>query len=189
MVDTEMLVRISGDPQGAMEEILGTYGSTLRGRLSSYASNRRLGTADVDDVLQDCFMSLLDPDVREQVLTSGGEILPWLSRRGYWRLEDGARRRVRDGQGLPFEDVTIPSSGPTGPPSYSAAIVETALLQMSPRDQDILRWHYDERATIATIAERLGMNQGAAKKAAHDARTRMKRRIIELGIVPQGAKS
>lgn len=41
---------------------------------------------------------------------------------------------------------------------------------------------YEERLTETEVAERLGISLAAAKKAAHDARGRLKKLMIQAGI-------
>ena len=53
---------------------------------------------------------------------------------------------------------------------------------MSPKDQDLLRMHYEERLTSKDIATRMKVNEGTAKKRLHDARKRVARLLEEQGI-------
>lgn len=174
MSDEELLDRIGLDPATGLRDVMSAIGPMLLGRLRRHARVRRYGDAEVDDVFQDALLRLLRPDVRAEVRRAGGEILPWLSRWGYWRLDDAARKRVAE-VGRASADPT-----PADPPgaSEAAKAVTAAVARLNPRDQSILRWRYEERASNAEIGKRLDISEGAAKKAAHDARERL-RKILD----------
>lgn len=67
-------------------------------------------------------------------------------------------------------------------PSEAARVLGEVLGGMSPKDQDLLRMHYEERLTYREIAQRLDIREGAAKKRLHDARNRVARLLDERGI-------
>lgn len=96
MSDEELLDRIGLDPATGLRDVMSAIGPMLLGRLRRHARVRRYGDAEVDDVFQDALLRLLRPDVRAEIRRAGGEILPWLSRWGYWRLDDAARKRAAE---------------------------------------------------------------------------------------------
>jgi len=80
-----------------------------------------------------------------------------------------------------------PAPDPTGIDTPDAPIQSVLTLRnvfplLSPRDRMILRMRYEERLTETEVAERLGISLAAAKKAAHDARGRLKKLMIQAGI-------
>lgn len=179
--DEDLLAAVERDPEGGITQILDRYGARLNGRLRRHALLRRYGDADVDDIFQEAILRLLDPELRTELIAAGGQILPWLSRWGYWRLDDAANRK-----GVPLpENLTVP--GPAGPettafPSEPIVALRLLLPLLSPRQRMILRMRYETGLTERAVAERLGMSLAATKKAAHDARERLRSLMIEAGI-------
>lgn len=178
MSDEGVLDTIARDPEGGVREILDRFGDQLLGRLRKYARDKRYGDAEVEDVFQRALLRLLLPEVRAQILAAGGEILPYLSRWGYWRLDDLARRHAVGTQ------KTSAPSDPVAPatPSAAARAVQAVFDHLSPRDRMILTWRYRDSLSNAEIGSRLGISEGAAKKGAHDARERLRRLLDEAGI-------
>src|SRR6266571_4852898 len=85
---------------------------------SGSTRERRYGDAEVDDVFQDALLQLLRPEVRAEIRRrAGGEILPWLSRWGYWRLDDAARKRAAEAARAPAPV----DPAPVDPPGASEA--------------------------------------------------------------------
>lgn len=176
--DDSILEAIADDPEGGMREVLSVYGPHLRGRLRKYAQTKRYGDAEVDDVYSRALLLLLRPEVRAEIRARGGDILAWLSRWGYWRLTDAARRNAVGSQkaSAPVEPW-IPAS-----PSAAAQAVQAVLDQLSPRDRLVLGWKYRESLSNADVARNLHITEGAAKKAAHDARARLARLLERSGV-------
>lgn len=177
--DEELLQAIERDPQGGIARVLKRHGDLLLGRLRRHAYLHRQGNAHVDDVLQDAVLRLLDPQCRAELRAAGGSILPWLSRWGYWRLDD-AGRRPQD----PLPDEVPRPPDPPADDQLSAAelAVQQVFPLLSPRDRLILRMRYEERRTTEQVAEHLGISVAAAKKAAHDARERLRNHLKKAGI-------
>ena len=91
--DEDLLRFIERDPLGGIGALIDRYGAKLRGRLLGHAVQKQYGNAEVDDVWIKAIARLLDPDCRAELRADGGLVLPWLSKWGYWRLDDAARRR------------------------------------------------------------------------------------------------
>lgn len=179
MSDEELLDRIGLDPETGLRDVTSAIGPMLLGRLRKHARIRRYGDAEVDDVFQDALLQLLRPEVRAEIRRrAGGEILPWLSRWGYWRLDDAARKRAAEAARAPAPADLAPADPPGA--SEAASVVAAAVARLSPRDQSILR--YEERASNAEIGKRLDVSEGAAKKAAHDARERLRKILDDAGV-------
>lgn len=179
--DDDLLAAIERDPEGGITQAIDRYGPRLRGRLHRHALLRRYGNADVDDIWQQAFLRLLDPECRAELQAAGGQILPWLSRWGYWRLDDAAARKA---DALP-ENLTAPDPAAretAAPPSEAVVTLRQVLPLLSPRQRLVLRMRYDEGLTEREVAERLGISLAAAKKAAHDARERLRGLMIEAGV-------
>ena len=181
MRDEKLLDRIWLDPETGLRDVTSAIGPMLLGRLRKHARVRRYGDAEVDDVFQDALLQLLRPEVRAEIRRrAGGEILPWLSRWGYWRLDDAARKRAAEAARAPASVDPAPVDPPGA--SEAASVVAAAAARLSPRDQSILRWRYEERASNAEIGKRLDVSEGAAKKAAHDARERLRKILDDAGV-------
>jgi RNA polymerase sigma factor (sigma-70 family) len=176
--DGDLLAVIAHDPDGGIRGVIDRHGDRLLGRLHAHALNRGYGDAGVEDVFQEVLLSLLDPENRAAILARGGEILPWLSRLGYWRMDDAERRRRGSLKYASANPVTESSEG-----SSDAARAVRAVVQfLSPRDRDILKWRYEDRLANKEVAARLGITEVAAKKAAHDARERLKSLLLDTGL-------
>jgi RNA polymerase sigma factor (sigma-70 family) len=182
--DLHLLDEIELDPQSGIRKVQDQYGANLFARLSRFAEAHRHGDAEVKDVYQDALIRLIDPEERAACRAAGGSILPWLTKWGYWRLSDRARERRRligDGKKEPVEGRP-PEQVEEVDPSAAARTVAEVVRGMSPKDQDLLRMHYEERLTYKDIATRLEIKEGAAKKRLHDARIRIARLLEEQGI-------
>jgi RNA polymerase sigma factor (sigma-70 family) len=176
--DEELLELIERDPETGIREVMRVHGGRLLGRLRRRAREKRYGDSGVEDIFQEALLRLVRPGTRAEVRAAGGEILPWLSRWGYWRLDDVARRETVRAQktSAPVDPVV------TMNPSAAALAVQGAFEQLRPRDRAVLRWRYGERASNAEVGRRLGINEGAAKKAGHDARERLRRLLDQAGV-------
>jgi len=177
VADKHLLERIGRDPEAGIREVMLTYGAALLGRLRRRAGTLGLFDEDAEEVFQDCLLRLVDPKRRMEVIAAGGSILPYLTRLGYWRLSDRTDAEERERsleQGNVSHDPANPSS--------AARAVTTALQGLSPRDSLVLRLRYEEELGNAEVGEKLGITEGAAKKAAHDARERLRRELGRLGI-------
>jgi RNA polymerase sigma factor (sigma-70 family) len=179
MSDEELLRTIGRDPEtGIRQVLLGPYGAQLLGRLRKHARDRRYGNANVEDVFQRAVLRLLKPEVRAEIIAAGGGMVPYLSRWGYWRLDDLARAHAAETQRSSAPADSVDPQTPSGAARAVGAVFE----RLSPRDRMILRWRYADRLPNAEVGERLGIGEGAAKKAAHDARGRLRKLLEEAGI-------
>jgi RNA polymerase sigma factor (sigma-70 family) len=178
MSDEELLERIGSDPESGIREVVTQYGDRLLGRLRRYARDKRYGDAEVEDIFQRALLRLLIPEVRAEVRAAGGDILPFLSRWGYWRLDDSARRQTA---GVQKTSAPVdPGAAPTS--TAAAGAVQAVFGQLSPRDRMVLRWRYNDKLSNAEVGARLGVSEGAAKKGAHDARERLRKLLDQAGI-------
>lgn len=178
MNDADLLETIARDPDRGIREVIDRWGGQLLGRLRVHSRSRGYGDAYVEDVFQEVLVSLLDPDNRAALKARGGEILPWLSRLGYWRIDDAERGRRGSLQQLSASPVGDSSEGS----SEAARAVRAVVQFLSPRDRDILKWRYEDGLTNNEVAERLGTTTGTAKKAAHDARKRIGRLLRDAEL-------
>lgn len=188
MNDLALLDEIGVDLAAGLEKVQDLYGGNLLGRLRRRARRNDYGDADVEDVYQDALVRLVKPSERSACRAAGGSILPWLTKWGYWRLDDAARARRR----TPSYGTEVPSLAPTlylSPdgsvevdPSFAASTVQSLSGKLSPTDRQILRLRYEERLTTEQAAERLGISPAAAKKRAHDARERLRTLLVERGM-------
>jgi RNA polymerase sigma factor (sigma-70 family) len=177
MTDEEILARLKLDPETGMRQLVTQHGRALLGRLKAHARYRRYGDQNVEDIFQEALLRLIDPENRAELRRAGGEILPWLSRWGYWRLDDAARK-----SGLAIADTAQPEAAEPGPASPAVKAMRSVIDLLSPRDRLILRLRYGESHSNAEVAAALGITEGAAKKAAHDARERLRVLMHEAGF-------
>lgn len=180
MSDRALLEGIALDPQAGVESAIASYGTSLLGRLTKKAQRLGLAPEDAEEIFQDALLRLIQPTVRAEILARGGEILPYLTRWGYWRLSD--LRRKAQGKVAEEHARTDPTDSTTLDPSEAALAVERLLHELSPRDELVLRLRYHDHLTNEEVAVQLAISPGAAKKAAHDARRRLKDLLIECGI-------
>jgi RNA polymerase sigma factor (sigma-70 family) len=180
--DKDLLTLIESDPEGGIAQVIERYGPMLRGRLRRHARLKRYGNAEIDDVWLEAILRLLDPECRAELRAAGGQILPWLSRWGYWRLDDAAakNRHVELLADVPAPDPT--EDEPADAETKAAKTLRQVFPLLPPRDRMVLRARYGEGLTEREVAERLGISPAAAKKAAHDARGRLKNLMIQAGV-------
>lgn len=181
--DETILETIARDPPEGIRMVIEVHGPALLGRVRNRARTCKFGDAHVDDIFQEAILSLIDPDTRQGIRAAGGGILPWLTRRCYWRLQDEHRRYARS---LTHQDRV---SVRDGEPSEGALAVERLLPEMSERDQRILRQHYGEDMTYVQIADAERISKAAAKKAIHDAKARLRERLVDAGYGPTEAEN
>jgi len=91
----------------------------------------------------------------------------------YWR------RSARNGGSLPDEQL-LPSPAPDGDDEWMQQEVVEAMTRISAEESALLTMFYAEGCSLATIAERLGIQEGAAKVRLFRARTALKRQIEAL---------
>ena len=190
MSDEEILQRIAGDPAGGLAIAIDKYGRQLNGRLNSRAIDRGYGNVNVEDVWQECFFALLDPVKRGTLVSrETPEILPWLTKRGYWGLQHRHDRRS-----APLDPEAAVVTDPNGEsdlvqdtklePSDATEALQQSWSGLSDRDKLMLTWRYGESQSELEIAAELGLTYSAVKKALHDARRRLKRAMTDLGYEP-----
>ena len=184
--DASLLALIARDPQTGMRMVLETHGPALLGRLHQYAEPYGAHVcADVKSILFEVVESLLDPTVRAACLAKGGQILPWLSKLGKWRVTDAAREWGEWERLESFDaERQAPDPPDSPPPSLLVKGLYKILPQLSPRDQLILHLQFHESASMQNIAAHLVISVDAAKKAAFDARRRLRQHMEAAGFHP-----
>jgi RNA polymerase sigma factor (sigma-70 family) len=74
-------------------------------------------------------------------------------------------------------DPVVPTTA-----SAAARTVQAVFDKISPRDRLVLGWRYRESLSNAEVGRRLHITEGAAKKAAHDARERLRELLKQAGV-------
>jgi RNA polymerase sigma-70 factor (ECF subfamily) len=157
-----MLAAIEGDAR-AYRALLGD----LRLRLVGYFS-RRLGggNAEVDDLVQETLIAI---HTRRETYDRAQGLAPWVFAIARYKLIDHYRRSGRR-VFVPLDDVADVLSVESGAAAADARRdVEAALSQLPERARRLLTALKIEGASVAEVAARLGMSEGAVKVASHRA--------------------
>jgi RNA polymerase sigma-70 factor (ECF subfamily) len=102
--------------------------------------------------------------------------LPWIMTIAYNCLVDYWRKSGRDGGSLPDEQV-LAAPEPDSENDWKQQEVVEAMTRISADDSALLTMFYAEGCSLATIAERLGIQEGTAKVRLFRARTALKKQI------------
>jgi RNA polymerase sigma factor (sigma-70 family) len=187
--DGELLRAIGRDPESGIARVMRRYGLSLLGRLRRRASVLRLTDSDAEEVFLDAVMRLVDPRWRTACMAAGGQILPWLTRWGYWamasRARDEASRLAAHEEAArsaaPYPSDISDNSQDDRAETARMDDLRRAFSRLSPVDQAVLRWSFAENVSAGEIGRRLGVSDGAARKRAFDARSRLRRHLEGLG--------
>jgi DNA-directed RNA polymerase specialized sigma24 family protein len=111
-----------------------------------------------------------------------------LSKLGKWRVADVARS-WQGREGLESVDINLPAPERRDPltPSPLVQGLHQVFPQLSPRDQLILRLQL-ESVPMEDMGAHLGISVTAVKKAAFDARRRLRQRMEAAGFTPARMK-
>lgn len=162
-VHQHLLQRVAAGEPAAVEECIDRYS----GLIWSLARKLVGAHADAEDAVQEVFIDLwksadrFDPNVASETT-----FVAMIARR---RLIDSKRRRLRrpdQGQTIPLEDVNVPSGEQE---SDAAELAEealraaTAILELRPEQQEILRLSVYEGWSHQRIADHLSVPLGTVK--------------------------
>ncbi len=105
--------------------------------------------------------------------------LPWIMTIAYNCLVDYWRKSARNGGSLPDEQL-LPAPVPDGDDEWRQQEVVEAMTRISAEDSALLTMFYAEGCSLATIAERLDIQEGTAKVRLFRARAALKSQIEAL---------
>lgn len=147
----------------AYERCLREIAHALRPLVRRGLARAGLGTADLEDVVQDILIAV---HLKRHTWDETRPFAPWLHAVAHHKLIDALRRRGRRVH-LPIEDFaeTLPA-GEVGEPSV-ARDIERALASLPAQQAAVVRAIGMEGATIADAAARFGISQGAVRVSLH----------------------
>lgn len=139
------------------EEIVAEHGATVL-----RVCRAVLGPADAEDAWSETFLSALRayPDLRP-----GSNIEAWLVTIAKHKAIDNQRRRAR--QPIPMDDVQD-RPDPTSLEPSDREELWSALKELPRKQREAVAYHYLAGLPYAVVAEVLGNNEAAARRAAAD---------------------
>lgn len=167
----------AGPTPGAAERRYADFFESTHRRLLAYAARRVDITADAADVVAETYLIAWR---RIDDVPEGDAAIGWLfgtARRVLSNQRRGELRRHALADRLRADLETAPEA----PPEPDHSPVLTALAQMRPEDQEILRLDAWDGATPEQIAAVLGITAGAARVRLHRARRRLAAALTASG--------
>jgi RNA polymerase sigma factor (sigma-70 family) len=159
------------------EEIVAQHGATVL-----RVCRAVLGPADAEDAWSETFLSAMRayPD-----LPTGSNVEAWLVTIAKRKAIDSHRRRVR--LPIPVEDIQD-RPDPSSPDMADSQELWTALEALPRKQREAVAYHYLAGLPYADVAEILGNNESAARRAAADGikklRETYQRTTIDLKETP-----
>jgi RNA polymerase sigma-70 factor (ECF subfamily) len=150
---------------GAYRRLLQELAPILRGVAGRGFSRYRLGSEDVEDVVQE---TLLAVHLKRHTWDERQPLLPWVRAIAQNKLVDNLRRRGRRVH-VPIDDVSETLAGDEQPGAMNGVDAERVLARLQGRQRDIVLAISIEGASARQVAERLGMTEGAVRVALHRA--------------------
>ncbi|MDK9697889.1 MAG: sigma-70 family RNA polymerase sigma factor [Siculibacillus sp.] len=157
-----MRAALAGDAN-AYRRLLEALTPVLRAAAARGLARAGLGSADVEDVVQETLLAL---HLKRHTWDPTRPLMPWVATIARHKLVDGLRRRGRRSE-VPVEDFHEILAAPAEPDPTEARDVDRMLGRLAPRQRDIVRSITVEDRSIAATADRLGMSEGAVRVALH----------------------
>jgi RNA polymerase sigma-70 factor (ECF subfamily) len=194
----ELLARVRGGEQAALEALFARHRERLRYGIALRLDRRLAARIDVSDVLQETYLEaarrlpgyLARPEMPFHLW------LRWLARERVQVLHRrhlGADRRAvgHEARPLPIDSsaqfvISLVGAGPT--PSQALAAVELAerlrlaLQRLNKDERDVLLWRHFEQLSNREIAQLLGISEAAANKRYIRALQRLRGLLAGLGV-------
>lgn len=157
-----MRAAIDGDA-AAYRRLLDALTPVLRAGATRGLRRAGVGTADVEDVVQETLLAL---HLKRHTWDRTQPLMPWVVTVARHKLVDGLRRRGRRIE-LPVADYEEILAAPEERDPTEAHDVDRLLGRLAPRQRDIVRSITVEDRSITATADRLGMSEGAVRVALH----------------------
>jgi len=157
-----MRAALDGDA-AAYRRLLDALTPVLRAGARRGLTRAGVGTADVEDVVQETLLAL---HLKRHTWDRAQPLMPWVVTVARHKLVDGLRRRGRRIE-LPVGDFEEILAAPEERDPTEAGDVDRLLGRLAPRQRDIVRSITVEDRSIAATADRLGMTEGAVRVALH----------------------
>jgi RNA polymerase sigma-70 factor, ECF subfamily len=157
-----MHAAIAGD-EAIYCRLLADIGRSVRARTRVAFSRSRVGDADVEDVVQETLLAI---HLKRHTWDGGPRLAPWVGAIARHKIIDAMRRRgARRFQ--PIEDFETVLAAPESEDPHAHSDAERLIVQLPPRQRDIVRSISLEGQSIAATAARLAMTEVAVRVALH----------------------
>ena len=157
-----MRVAIAGD-EAVYRRLLEEIARSVRVMARGAFSRARAGDADVEDVVQETLLAI---HLKRDTWDSGLALGPWVGAIARHKIIDAMRRRGAR-RFLPIEDFDTILAAPETEDPHARSDAERLILQLAPRQRDIVRSISLEGQSIAATAQRLSMSEGGVRVALH----------------------
>jgi RNA polymerase sigma factor (sigma-70 family) len=159
----------NGGDARSYHRLLQELAPVLRGLASRGLARHRLGSEDVEDVVQETLLAL---HLKRGTWDESQAFSPWLYAIARNKLIDNLRRRGRQAH-VPIDDIGELRAGDLQPGETPAEIngvdAERMIAKLRGREREIVVAISIEGASARQVAERLGMTEGAVRVALHRA--------------------
>src|SRR5262245_42246878 len=159
-----MEAAIDGDAV-AYHQLLSSVAATLRRTVQRGFERARLGTSEVEDVVQETLLAI---HLKRHTWRRQEPIGPWISAIGRNKLIDALRRSGRNAE-VPLDEF-IESLPPIYPPTGLATPdLDRVMKRLNARQRAIVRCVSVEGYSVRETAAQLNMSEGAVRVGLHRA--------------------
>jgi RNA polymerase sigma factor (sigma-70 family) len=159
-----MRAAIGGDAR-SYHRLLRELAPVLRGLAARGLARQKLGSEDVEDVVQETLLAL---HLKRGTWDERQAFSPWLYAIARNKLIDNLRRRGRQAH-VPIDDIAELRAGDQPPAEINGVDAERMIARLKEREREIVLAISIEGASARQVAERLGMTEGAVRVALHRA--------------------
>jgi RNA polymerase sigma-70 factor (ECF subfamily) len=159
-----MRAAIRGDAR-SYHRLLQELAPVLRGLAARGLARHKLGSEDVEDVVQETLLAL---HLKRGTWDERQAFSPWLYAIARNKLIDNLRRRGRQAH-VPIDDIAELRTGDQQPAEINGVDAERMIAKLKEREREIVLAISIEGASARQVAERLGMTEGAVRVALHRA--------------------
>jgi RNA polymerase sigma-70 factor (ECF subfamily) len=170
--DAALAARFTRGEPGAFEAVVARYHTRVH-RLAY----RLLGwSGDADDVVQDVFLAALSNAARFRRRADLGTWLTTITLNKCRSHRRGLLARLRGlaGWGASRSEREAPAADARPSADDAFDRVRAALLQLKPREREVIVLHYLEETPVDRMAPVLGLTRGAVEVRLHRARARLR---------------
>jgi RNA polymerase sigma-70 factor (ECF subfamily) len=155
----------NGGDTNSYHRLLQELAPVLRGLAGRGLARHRLGSEDVEDVVQETLLAL---HLKRGTWDERQAFSPWLYAIARNKLIDTLRRRGRQAH-VPIDDIGELRGGEQQPVEFNGVDAERLIARLKEREREIVVAISIEGASARQVAERLGMTEGAVRVALHRA--------------------